>query len=599
MRSKSDTFGKLIFVTMRKKWKAYTWSFFLTSCFIVVEQLLLFSSKILLDQLENKPPTMFVDIAITNLLGGYTYLHSHLWLLPIITLGVAIMYASIILFRMRSIHRLMANLGYDNQTSLLGDLEHAGYPALKRLSNGDALQTVTRDERQTRQFLAMEIISTIYLTLFQVISSFVLLYFVNPTIAFVSIIILPMIFIYSLIGTPQVRKRFQILDESEARMTERIEENIKAVRLVKAYGNESYEIKEFDKCLVDYKKKSMRLLAYNNLFFCGSDVIVAIQTMLVLLTSIVLIVDGKMTVGTLTLATSFSAGLVFPVKRLGRAFANYGQASVSYNRMKKVINLPKEDYSSTLKPDLKGDIVFENVSLRYEDGEKDVLQDINLTIKEGTTTAVMGRTGSGKTALINLLSRLYEPTEGRVLINGYDIKEVNLKYLRDNVGVVLQEPFLFSRSIKSNIGIKTKDIPVDRLNAAASIAALEESTEVFPQGYDTFVGEKGISLSGGQKQRISIARTLFQETPILVLDDSLSAVDTSTDLRIRRALQDRKKGTTTIIITHRVATAKDADQIVILDDGKIVARGDDMSLLQQDGLYRRINVIQGRIKEGS
>lgn len=598
MRSKRDTFGRLIFETIRKKWKSYIWVFFLTSCFIIVEQLLVFFSKVLLDQLENKAPTMFVDIAITNLLGGYDFLHNHLWLLPLITLVMAFLFATINLFRERSIHRLMANLGYDNQTALLKNLELATYSSLKGLSNGDTLQTVTRDERQTRQFLSMEIVRAIYYTLFQMISSFVLLYFVNTTIAFVSMIILPLIFIYSVLGTPQVRKRFKILDESEARMTERIEENIKAVRLVKAYSNEKYEMEEFDKCLNDYKKKSIRLLAFNNLFFCGSDIIVALQTILVLITSIVLIADGKMTVGTLSLATTFSAALVFPVKRLGRSFANYGQASVCYNRMKKVMNLPKENYSSTLKPDLKGDIVFRNVSLRYDDGEKEVLSNISLTIKEGTTTAVMGKTGSGKTALINLLSRLYDPTSGQILINGYDIKDVNLRYLRDNVGVVLQEPFLFSRSIKSNIGIKANEILNDRLDQAASIAALDETFDVFPQGYDTFVGEKGISLSGGQKQRISIARTLFSETPILILDDSLSAVDTSTDLRIRRALQERKKGVTTIIITHRVATAKDADQIVVLDEGKISAIGNDESLLKEEGLYRRINVIQGRIKEG-
>lgn len=589
-----DTYRSFVRRTVQKNLATYLLDIFSTAMYIFFFQLLSFISKIMIDQLEGNPPTMFIDQALTNLLGGYDFLHSHLYLLPIITMILAVLTAGFNYLCNRLAGKMQAEMGFDDQTWLFSELEHSNYPSLKKLSNGDTLQTVTRDETVARRFLFRDIISSIFYSVFFVISSFLMLYFLNPIIAWFSTLVLPVLFAYYLIGIPTVRKRYRILDESEAKMTEKIEENIKSARLVKAYGNQEVEMEEFEILLKDYEKKNYRLLAFNSLFFCGGDLIVALQTVLTLITSIVLIVQGSFSVGSLVVATSFSASLIYPVKRVGRSFSNYSQASVSYRRIAKLMSLPKENHQANLKPDLNRDIIFKDLTFKYDDGVEPVLKNIDLTIKAGSTLAIMGKTGSGKTTLINLLSRLYEPTSGHIYIGEHDISDIEIGYLRDNVGVVLQESFLFSRSVLSNIKIKNEDLCEEELEKISHIAALDSTIEELPQGYDTFVGEKGVSLSGGQKQRISIARTLAQNTPILIFDDSLSAVDTSTDIAIRRELKLHKKETTTIIITHRISTAKDADKIIVLDDGKIIEEGTDKELLAKKGLYAHINSIQGR-----
>lgn len=589
-----DTYRKFVGRTLKKNIKTYLLDILSTSLYIVCFQLLSFTSKIMIDQLEGTRPSMFIDIAITNLLGGYDYLHEHLYLLPIITMALALFTATFNYFCNRLAGKMQAEIGFDDQTWLFSELENSDYSHLKKLSNGDTLQTVTRDETVARRFLFRDIVSSIYYALFFAIASFILLYFLSPTIAWFSTLLLPILFIYYLVGIPTVRRRYGILDASEAKMTEKIEENIKSARLVKAYGNQDEETDEFEVLLRDYKKKNFRLLAFNSLFFCGGDLIVALQTVLTLVTSIVLIVRGEFSVGSLVVATSFSASLIYPVKRVGRSFANYSQAAVSYKRIAKLMDLPKEERHGGAKPNLDGDIVFEKVSFQYDDGTEPTLTAIDLTIPAGKTIALMGKTGSGKTTLVNLLSRLYDPTSGRITVGGRDIKDMDLGYLRDNVGVVLQESFLFSRSVVSNIRIKNDSMAPEEIDRVSRIACLNETIEELPQGYDTFVGEKGVSLSGGQKQRISIARTLAQNSPILIFDDSLSAVDTATDVAIRRELARFRRGVTTIIITHRIATAKDADAIVVLDEGRIIEQGTDAELLKRGGLYARISAIQGR-----
>ena len=274
------------------------------------------------------------------------------------------------------------------------------------------------------------------------------------------------------------------------------------------------------------------------------------------------------------------------------------QALTSYARMERIRNEELEDIDSGITPNLDGDIEFKNVKFKYDDGTNFVLDGVSFKIKKGETIAIMGKTGSGKSTIVNLLSALFPYTEGSITINNYELKDIQKKHLREHVGLVLQEPFLFSKTIASNLKIVNPDITEEEMFNSIKIASLDQTINDLKDGLNTYVGERGVSLSGGQKQRISIARTLVTKAPVLIFDDSLSAVDTETDIKIRQALKQRAKDKTTIIVTHRVSTAKDADHINILENGKVSEFGTHHELINKPGLYQRIYEIQNRIVWG-
>jgi ATP-binding cassette subfamily B protein len=287
--------------------------------------------------------------------------------------------------------------------------------------------------------------------------------------------------------------------------------------------------------------------------------------------------------------------IVWPVRQFAQILSNLARAVVSVDRIRLILGIPIEDIDSGETPEIHGHIVFKDAKFHYEDDDEAVIHDFNLDISPGETIAIMGKTGSGKSTLAHILSRLYEYTEGSITIDGVELKNIQKKHLRSHIATVLQEPFLFSRTILNNLKIANKKATENEIIRATSIADIHQTIVGFEKGYDTPVGEKGVTLSGGQKQRLAIARTIINEVPILIFDDSLSAVDTETDINIRSALKKRAQNTTTLIITHRVSTAKDANRIIVLEDGRISQIGNHDELINQDGLYRRIYDIQTRI----
>ena len=308
-----------------------------------------------------------------------------------------------------------------------------------------------------------------------------------------------------------------------------------------------------------------------------------------------LCVNGDMTKGEFISFAFYNAMLITPVRRLGRMISEMSKAGVSVSRIGEILDAPCEQD----KPDVKalpmdGDIVFDHVSFRYETGP-DVLSDVSFTIPAGSSFGILGGTGSGKSSLLLMLCRLYAPSEGRVTVGGEDLADMPAAWVRDHVGVVLQEPFLFSRTIEENIGICGAD--GETVRKAAATACIASDIEQFANGYDTMVGERGVTLSGGQKQRVAIARMLTKKTPVMVFDDSLSAVDTQTDEHIREALNRDLAGTTTIIISHRITTLMDCDNILVLEHGKVLQRGTPQELLRQPGLFRQIYDMQMSIGE--
>jgi ATP-binding cassette subfamily B protein len=308
--------------------------------------------------------------------------------------------------------------------------------------------------------------------------------------------------------------------------------------------------------------------------------------------------NGTMDASGIVASLALVGMLIWPVRGLGRIINDFSKALVASDRINHILDQPSEyDHDGTLTPHVTGDIEFKDVSFKFSDTQEHLLKKVNFKINAGQTVAIIGRTGSGKSTIINLLLRMYDYQNGDILVDGTPLKDIKKKYIRSQIGVVLQDPFLYSKTVYENIAIAEKNAQKERVFLAAETAALEKDIKTFQQGYDTIVGEKGTTLSGGQKQRVAIARVLVADKPILIFDDALSAVDTKTDMMIREALMNKTYKHTTIIITHRITTAKEADQIIVLDQGRIEQIGTHDTLSKQEGLYKKLWDIQGKLEK--
>ena len=424
---------------------------------------------------------------------------------------------------------------------------------------------------------------------------------INKDLTLVSLVIIPVAFVSSFIFCRYVAKKFEIIEEAEEDLTSIIENNIDNVRVVKACNNEQFEIDRFTEKNKDYAKKNFHLNLVSAYYWGFSDMTTLLQYFLTCIVAINLVRTGEASIG----IGSFSAMMslvgtyIWPVRSLGRIIGDTGKSSVSAGRIKEVL-LEKDEFTTdngTLMPSISGNIEFKNVSFKFNDTEQHLLDNVSFSIKQGETVALMGKTGSGKSTIAKLLTRMLAIHSGDILIDGISINEIEKHHLRRNVGLVLQEPFLYAKTVYENISITEKGISQDRVREVARISSVDNDINGFAEGYDTLVGEKGVTLSGGQKQRVAIARMLINNKPIIIFDDSLSALDTETDLMIREALRKNHKDTTMIVITHRISTARSADQIIVLENGTIGQIGRHDDLVKQEGLYKNLWDIQGEIEE--
>ena len=365
-------------------------------------------------------------------------------------------------------------------------------------------------------------------------------------------------------------------------------------RVVRAFGRERYERKRFGKQNEFYTSLWVKLGRLMAFFWCSADILSGVQIMLVVIFGVLFCLHRGMTAGEFIAFLSYNGMLVWPVRQLGRMISEMSKAGVGIDRIGYIMDAEEEkDRPGASDAPMDGDIRFEHVSFAYE-GCPEMLHDIDLTIPAGSTLGILGGTGSGKSTMMYLLDRLYPLPEdgGRITIGGKDIREIRLEHLRRNIGIVLQEPFLFSRTIRENLALTSPDIGEEEMREASRAACLEETIDSFTKGYDTFVGERGVTLSGGQKQRAAIARMLTRSTPIMIFDDSLSAVDTETDAKIRAALEKRFGSATIILISHRITTLSKADKVLVLDHGAVAQYGTPAELSAQPGLYKQIEEIQ-------
>ena len=477
--------------------------------------------------------------------------------------------------------------------ALYSHIQRLPYSWHVKNQTGDIIQRCTSDVEVIRNFFTNQLLEVIRIV-FMIVYYLVIMFSMNWTIALISAVFIPIVVLYSMIFYSKINTRFRAADEAEGILSTAVQENLTGVRVVRAFGRERWEVDRFNEKNQRFSTLWVELGKLMSVYWALGDLITGLQIMAVIAVGAGFAATGKISLGTLLAFISYNSALTWPIRSLGRTLSEMSKSGVSIDRVAYILEAEEEKVLPNAKtPPMNRDIEFKDVTFSYE-GQKPVLNHLSFTIPAGKTFAILGGTGSGKSTIAALLDRLYDlkPGEGSISIGGVDIREIRQDYLRGNIGLVLQEPYLFSRSIGENIAITHPGAGLNGIKKATSIACVDEAIDTFSDGYDTIVGERGVTLSGGQKQRVAIARMLMQEAPVMIFDDSLSAVDAETDAKIREALGQRMGDSTVILISHRITTLMQADQILVLKDGELSEIGTHAELISHPGIYRDIYDIQ-------
>lgn len=546
----------------------------------------------------NEPTFGPAVMKLVNAVGGFAYLGQHLWIMALAILAVSLVKVAsqygFLIFNTRAGETLVKTM----RDTLYTHIERLPFSWHMKNHTGDIIQRCTSDIDTTRNFVAGQM-TQLFRIIILLALSVTFMISMNAWLCLIALAPMPVIIWYSFQFHQKIGAGFKECDEAEGRLSAMAQENLTGVRVVRAFGRERYERDRFENHNANYTNLWVRLGKVMARFWSVADILSGLQVMLVVVFGVLFCLKGNMTSGEYIAFLSYNGMLVWPIRMLGRMIADMSKAGVAIDRIGYIINSEVEkDRETAGTPDVTGDICFEHVNFAY-DGCPQMLHDIHFTMKSGTTLGILGGTGSGKSTMMLLLDRLYDLPEdsGRITIGGVDIRDIKLEHLRKNIGIVLQEPFLFSRTLRENLSITDADLTLTDIREAARAACLDETIEGFTKGYETFVGERGVTLSGGQKQRAAIARTLTQQTPIMIFDDSLSAVDAETDARIRTALEKRFGSASIILISHRITTLSKCDQIIVLDRGRIAEMGTPDELRVSGGLYQRIYEIQSLSSE--
>lgn len=456
---------------------------------------------------------------------------------------------------------------------------------------GDLMTRFTSDLNAVRMSIGPAVIAAFDAIVMTVMVILQMMVYVNIKLTLVAVI--PMLFIAAgeLYYGKIMQKRYLERQEAVSELTDFVQESFSGVRVVKAFVRERAQIREFAKANAKAKSKNLNIVKMEAVVMPLLDVVIGISSLLTLIYGGYLALSGEITVGRFVAFNQYITMLVWPMIACGEAINMFSQGGASIKRIKEVFEEKPEIADREEVRDIggmRGDICFNHLTFIHRGHSEPTLKDINLKIKVGTTLAVIGRTGNGKSTLVNLLLHLYNTKPGMILIDGRDINTIPLKTLRENIAYVPQDNFLFSDTLRSNIAFGTDNEEMEEIVKATKTACIHDNIIAFPDGYETVVGERGVTLSGGQKQRSSIARALKKDAPILILDDALSAVDTDTEEKILHNLKENRKGKTTILIAHRISTIQNADVILVLEDGEAKECGNHKELMELGGIYKEM-----------
>lgn len=563
------------------------------------------------------PITMpkIVQDAVT-FIGGMDFLRQNLIIVAALAIIFAVASGIFNYYCRVSMAKASEGAVRDMRNTLFDHIQKLPFSWHVKHQTGDIIQRCTSDVEIIRGFISMQSLEFFRISVLIVIA-LILMFSMSVKLSLIALAFIPIVIAYSGGFFTIISRKFKLADEAEGDLSATVQENLTGVRVVRAFGREAYEVDKFNVKNDRFANLWTKLGYIMGAYWGIGDFATGLQLMLITVIGAIECVNGALTLGEYLVFISYNGMLVWPVRGFGRILSEMSKAGVSLNRVKEILDEKQEENSpNAQKFDINGDIEFKNVSFRYNKGEhftqasgipdtvdsKEVLNNVSFTVKQGSTVGILGGTGSGKSTLMYLLDRLYALPEGsgEILINGHNINDFDLEHLRRNIGIVLQEPFLFSKSISENISVTLPSLEeglmLEQVRAASKDAVVDDAIMGFEKQYETMVGERGVTLSGGQKQRVSIARMLLQKTPIMIFDDSLSAVDSETDAKIRKAIKENSKDRTVIIISHRITTIMNADNIIVLDDGTVSQMGTHKELIRKDGIYKTIYDIQGSLE---
>ena len=489
---------------------------------------------------------------------------------------------------------IAARVGYDLRNRMYDHVQHLPFTYHDHIQSGQLISRCIEDVRSIERFAGGAVADLVRFILLTVGIIYIMAS-ANPLLAGIALLpMLPLILMTSIFGT-KVGGLFFIVDNAVGEVSNRLQENVVGVQVVRAFARENYEIKRFDVANKEVFKSWIHVIDEWAKIMPTTNWLTAVSVILILWFGGKMVMDGTLTIGAIVAFNAYILMLAEPAQQLTGLVNAGGEAAAGAQRVFEVLDTEPAIKSSenAIKPEtLRGDVEFHNVGLKYKDEETASLHGINLRVEPNRIVALIGPTGSGKTSFVNLIPRFYDATEGQVLVDRVDVREMDLVSLRRQIGIVLQTSLLFSDTIKANIAYGRPDATMDEIVAAAKAAQAHEFIEGFTNGYETIVGERGVTLSGGQRQRVAIARALLMDPRILILDDSTSSVDTQTEKLIQSALDALMEGRTTFVIAHRLSTVRRADMILVMDKGQIVERGSHKELLARGGLYKEIHDLQ-------
>ena len=492
---------------------------------------------------------------------------------------------------------------------LYDHLQHLPFAYHDRMQTGELIQRASSDVEEVRRLWAEHFTGVARIATLSVMS-FLAMLRLHPRLALVSALVIPLAVLVSTLFWTRLARIYNAFQDQEARLSSMLQQNLYGARVVRAFAREAYEVSRFEVANALLYRRGRAMVRFHNIYWPSMDLLLSLQIVGSTLLGAWMAIDGQISPGTYLAFTGLLGVMIGPIRHLGRVFALSAQSLVSFERITQIIAERREalddgDYAPPAAP--QGRVRYENVSFAYAEPAgaasaarppPGVLRNVTFAADAGSVIAILGSTGSGKTSLVNLLPRFYDYTEGRILLDGVELTRYPRRLLRRHIGIVQQEPFLFSRSVRDNITYGTDRVCTEaEVTAAAQAANIHDAILSFAQGYDTRVGEQGVTLSGGQRQRLAIARTLLKDPRILILDDATSAVDADTEQAIREALRRLMRGRTTFIIAHRIASVAHADQILVMDAGRILQAGTHAKLAAQAGLYRDVFRLQTNIEQ--